>query len=134
MPDFSVDHTVGFTVADWTDPPAWLPTRLNPLAGLPHRRYTLSGAAVATVELRCVVGGVTGPADAALGGRLFTWAWAERLCPPPYPAPPPLTTVAGSSSILKLTGHPFLGRPGHYLLRCLRPQGGGILLPFEVTP
>ena len=115
MPDFEVLVT-GAAVEPWSDPAgSALPSRLNPREGRSMRR--LVGTVGTAITLTAVVGGVTGPADATLGGRLFVCASAEA----PHPWTVSFTILtAGWSSVQSFT--PSLA--GHYLVYMRRPEGG----------
>jgi hypothetical protein len=117
MADFGIAFA-GAPLAPWLDPPTGdLPSRINPTPTRPHlRRRATVGA---EVELAAVVAGVTGPLDAALGGRLFLGWWIEH----PTVGPPAVAVPAGQSSVRRFT--PELA--GHYTY-CLRRFGGGGLI------
>jgi len=129
MPDFDAHFASGVTLAAWVDPPkpegagtgaGGAPPRTNPVAGHPPSYYRASLGA--TVE--AIVGGVAGPLDAALGGRLFTTHFAELpIWPPPLIASP-----AGQTS--RATFTPYL--IGHHLVVLRRDGGGAIALHFDV--
>jgi hypothetical protein len=130
MSDFSARITAGVASAIWTDPATGsAPTRLNPIASLPHRRAVVDEGAYGALTVKATVGGVEGPADAALGGRLFTWSWVEFPAAVP---PPPFVPTAGSSSILTFAAA-FVGLVGHWVLCCARDGGGAQLIPFDVS-
>jgi hypothetical protein len=125
MADFTVVPTSGLTVADWLDPPSssGQPSRLNASANHPNKRYV---AAVGTpVVLKAVVGGVVGPADAALGGRLFVGYVIEA---PGMPTPG-LASPAGFSSVLTI----IPAQAGHYTVRVRRPNGGNEHIHFDAA-
>lgn len=127
MPDFTariVASTVAFV--DDVSPP-----RLNPAVGHPHRFIQVPIAA-ASLQARATVAGVEAPADAALGGRLFTWWWVQT---PGYPtARPPIQHLAGKTSEIDLVGWPNGDAlaAGLWVLGVSRPDGGGVLLTFNV--
>lgn len=131
MSDFSARITAGSTLVVWTDPTVaqststgvgGYPSRLNPIAAYPHkcRRVELG----ATVTAKATVGGVEGPVDAALGGRLFTAYWAEV---PLWPGPA-ISLAGGQSSVATFTPPGI----GHYLFVFRRDGGGALALPFKV--
>lgn len=128
MADFDLVHVPAAKIAwqIWTD--TNVPSRLNPVTGLPHRYLTVQDTV--TIEFNTIVGGVQAPADAALGGRLFTWAWVDFFNRG-LASPPPIVSPVGfgfsSKATVDLTGHPR----GHYVIQALRPTGGSILFPFE---
>ncbi len=127
MADFTLKLTHGANWVDWLDPtgPNGEPSRLNPHVGAPHR--ILVGTVGALVIVKAVVGGVDGPADGALGGRLFT-AWFVQM-----PVPPgALDGIAGFSSVQTFTP----AFPGHYVVGFYRPAGGivHLLVDVKVAP
>ena len=112
----------GTTVSTWLDPPTISkPTRLNAFSEHPHRR------AIATVgvevEVTATVAGVEGEVDANLGGRLFSFFFAEL----PSLLVPSITSPAGQSSVQRFT--PIAA--GHHTLKLKRPEGGAILLHVD---
>ncbi len=131
MPDFTARITAGATLTLWNDPdrpPATqspddpgAPSRLNPLPDAPHRRFR--GQVGVEIEVSATIGGVEGPLDAALGGRLFR-AWlldqAGIALGPSNPA--------GQSSVQRFT--PLAA--GAYTLGIERDQGGAIFVPVDV--
>lgn len=131
MPDFTARVFSGATLELWQDParPAGTqggsdpgaPSRVNPLPDAPHRRYVATLGA--PVVVRATVGGVEGPLDSALGGRLFTAWWVEQA----GPAIGPVGTASKSS---EQTFTPQA--EGHYTLGLERDQGGAIFLPVDV--
>lgn len=123
MPDFSVQVSIGAGVAAWSD--THLPPRTNPLPGKPHL-YLRVPLSTPIVRVSCTVGGVFEPMDAALGGRLFLWWWAET----PFP-PVPIATLAGQSSVVQF-GAILGAQPGHHLLVAWRPSGGSVGIPIIV--
>ena len=130
MSDFSARITAGANIATWTDPATGLaPSRLNPLPGRPHT-YWLVDELIDPLTIEATVGGVEGPADAALGGRLFKWSWVEH----PTAGRPTITPTVGSSSIVSFTGGLFTGLTGHYTILCWRDGGGAQAITFEVRP
>lgn len=123
MPDFSV-QLLGTSVAVWDDPAtADAPSRLNPEPA--HLQTYARAALPRRLTLSAVVGGVVGPLDAALGGRLFQVAWAEWS----GPFPPHIVQTAGRSSVATID----LGERhvGHFVLVFRRPGGGAIAVPFD---
>jgi len=82
--------------------------------------------ALATVVLRAVVGGVVGPLDGALGGELFAAsrvAWSGSF-------PFAFAQTSGQSSEVTLRFAHNMG--GHQELVLRRPNGGAIVVSFEV--
>lgn len=127
MQDFTIAPTAGLTLQQWQDPerpPTTLgpgaPSRLNPIDGYPHTKYV--GVVGTQIELTASVGGVAGPLDAALGGRLFTPWFVERPCVHGFASP------AGQSSVVRFT--PWVA--GHYCIGVGRTNGGHVLLHFDV--
>lgn len=140
--DFTVAFTAGVTNTTWLDPllppnpefgepghnPALpvgpgTPSRLNAHVGFPHRRYV--GAVGAQIEITATVGGVAGPLDAALGGRLFTLVWAVEH---PQPGPVGFTHPAGQSSVQHFTPT----TAGHYTIGIERAGGGKVFMHLDV--
>lgn len=80
-------------------------------------------------QLRVTLGGVDGPMDAALAGKLFLWSWVDK---PSLAYPIPTLPIAGQSSVLDFASGIFVGRPGHYALLCWREGSGGVVVPWEV--
>lgn len=136
MADFEVELLAGDFVAavastTWTDPAvAEDPTRLNPLGHVQHRhtRVDVAFGSTVTVQLQAIVGGVHAPADAALGGRLFTWSmgiWA-----PGAPIPMIVSPYGGKTSVARTSIS--WSHPGHYVIVAARPSGGHVGYPFDV--
>lgn len=125
MPDFTARITSGSTNEIWVDPEtASAPSRLNVF---PHRqaRYVRVQQSDIIV-VKATVGGVEGPLDTALGGRLFSSWWAEWS----GDAPPALTHTPSSSSILTVSfGADHLG---HFLLMLVREDGGKVGIHLNV--
>jgi hypothetical protein len=127
---------VGGEQTPWIDAPSAspeAPSRLNPdPAYLPSYRVIelvdINGA-FSTVLIKAVVGGVVAPMDAALDGRLFSWAWAEWS----GDAPPPVVLGASQSSLATITLYRSANHYGHFLFRFRRAQGGVVLVPFDVV-
>jgi hypothetical protein len=139
MPDFSVDVSP-VTVESWGDPPyvhsglfayhhaytfasvpepertekaraaATMPSRINPLPGLAPLRARVP--VNTQVTLTCTVGGVAGPMDAALGGRLFTGFCLEHSSA----ARPPMTHPVNQTSVQRFTPT----EKGHYTVEVVR--------------
>jgi hypothetical protein len=123
MSDFSARLTSGVTPVTWLDPATvTAPSRINPRAGIPHIYLEQSSP---TIIAKATVAGVEGPADTALGGRLFKWSWAEL---PSGWAPPALVSSAGHSAEVSITPNPAFY--GHCVLLCWRKGGGAQLLQF----
>lgn len=123
MPDFDFQVISGTTTEGWDDP------RLNHrgLAQHLYRRVVPPVApALAQVVIHCVVGGVVAPLDAALGGRLFfasRVSWSGSF-------PFAIVQTPGQSSVITLKfAHHMLG---HQELSIRRPEGGAIVLAFDV--
>jgi hypothetical protein len=121
--DFTVRVTSGVIVSDWLDPATSArPSRLNARAGRPMKRYVATVGV--PVVLQAVVGGVVGPADAALGGRLFVAAVTEAPNAPAAKLESPL----GYSSRVTFTAD----RVGHHTVRIRRPDGGNEHIQLDV--
>lgn len=125
MPDFTARIFSGATNVVWSDPAtASAPSRLNTY---PHRQPKYAKVAQGgTVVIKATVGGVEGPADAALGGRLFTSWWPEWS----GPYPPAIVHTAGSSSIVTVTF--ASAHLGHFLLLLVRDDGGKVGIHLDV--
>jgi hypothetical protein len=76
------------------------------------------------VEITASVGGVAGPADSALGGRLF-YAWEVES---PQAGPVVITWTAGTTSVQRFT--PLA--EGHYAIGIARDAGGAVILHLDV--
>lgn len=122
MANFSALITTGATVKQWVDSPGALPSRLNPASGLPHMYYSCAPSTNLIIMCTDTDGNNAGPADATLGGNLFTSAYIEA----PSLAIPPIVPTFGFSSIMQT--RPIT--PGHYLFGIYRPAGGSFLLHF----
>jgi hypothetical protein len=123
MPDFLARFAAGTTLETWSDPPLGdRASRINPFNQRPHRyRRALLGE---EVEVEAAVAGVSGPLDAALGGRLFFGWFAEHAST----SPPAVTSPPGQSSVRRFTP----GQTGHYTYVLRRTGGGGIILHLDV--
>jgi hypothetical protein len=121
MADFLAAFTSGVSLQEWSDPALGsLPSRTNPRSGFPHRRRVASVGA--TVVVTANVDGVTGPADSALDGRLFTAAFID------HPGTlPTLTGGNGKSSVQTFRADVA----GHYSLIVRREGGGGVILHLD---
>jgi hypothetical protein len=124
MPDFGASFTGGTTLERWADPALdQRPSRINPDPLHPHR-YRRSEVGE-EIEVTASVGGVAGPLDAALGGRLFLGWFAE--CPTGNG--PAVTIPPGQSSVRRFT----VAAGGHYTYVLRRQGGGGIILHVDVV-
>lgn len=123
MPNFTARFSTGATQSTWADPSTVdAPPRVQ-ATEWPLRRWTAAvGAPVAAVAK---VGATEGPLDAALGGNLFSWWFAEW----PGLAPPSLVFTAGQTSLVSFTPP----RAGHYTLVGRRAQGGAVVLHIDAT-
>ena len=123
MPNFDVKLISGATATPWNE------TRINPRGAAAHLYWRVQVPTVgnlASVVLRCVVGGVTGPLDGALGGELFSVsriAWSGDF-------PFAIGQTAGKSS--EVTLRFAYNMVGHQELAIRRPSGGAIVLSVEV--
>lgn len=125
MPDFRAAFTSGVASVPWTDPPSddgSKPSRLNPRVQRPHRRRR--GTVDTPIQVTATVGGVAGPLDAALSGRLF-FGWLAEF---PGGSRPGLLHTAGHSSVVHFT--PRVA--GHYTLVLRRTGSGGVILHVDV--
>lgn len=122
MADFDVVVFSGAALRRWTDPAsnAGQPSRVRSYPGRPPLYYL--GKNRSLVVLKAVVGGVTAPADGALGGRLFEPFLTEGFGPPFFSA------TAGFTSIV--TWEPT--SPGHHVVGIRRPSGGAMLVHFDI--
>lgn len=124
MPNFAATFSDGATLARWTDPPSEeQPSRINPAANHPFLRRRADAGEL--VEVSAVVGGVTGPLDAALGGELFVGWFAEY----PSASPPTVAVVAGQTSVRRFTPTAV----GHYTYVLRRVRGGCVILHLDVV-
>lgn len=116
MPDFSARLTSGVVLTPWDDHAGAGASRINPFAARPSK-YQKATVGV-QVEMRATIGGVEGPADAALPDptKLFSSDFGEA------PLPTVVTGVGGSSSIQRFT--PLVA--GHYLWVMRHAAGGAI--------
>jgi hypothetical protein len=126
MPDFELKLSSNVDLVDWVDgASAARPSRLNAKEGHPAKR--LSVPVGETVTLTAVVGGVEGPLDATLGGRLFSGDTHE------FPSSAPgWSSPTGQSSVQSFVP----AAAGNYVVQ-LRHQGGGAILihiDAEVAP
>lgn len=120
MADFDADFSAGTTIEVWTDPASGgVPTRLNAFTEHPHRRHVCEVGTQLTVT--AVVGGVSAPLDAALGGRLFRLYHVER--PDGTVVAPAISNPAGQSSVQRVTPD----RAGHWTFRMKRYDAGGAI-------
>ena len=119
------------TYPTWIDPALGAdPSRIAPRGHVLHRhaRIGVDAGDVLSVEFNAVVGGVQAPADAALGGRLFSWVFSL------WPVGAPIPEIA-SPVDTKTSRARFICRgayPGHYVMRAKRPSGGSVSFPFDV--
>lgn len=141
MPDFdiAIEPVNSFsllTIEPWTDPASTNPaaaTRINPNPQHIHKylRLSMVGYAMGIVAY-AYLPGATAPIDAALGGRLFGWDWAEWS----GDYPPMITPTVGQSSMITITIQPNV-HIGHFLLRCRRKNAAGtaythVAIPLDV--
>jgi len=125
MPDFQL-KPIGSEVVDWDDPATTdTPSRLNPVVRHPHKYHRIFRNFPLTIK--AIVDGIEGPADGALGGRLFAWSWVVTR---ESGYAPPIPTSAGFSSTVVFPAFHFL--TGHYELLCSRPDGGAVGVTFEI--
>ncbi len=126
MADFDVIIDAGAGSAVWIDPAnLGKPSRLNPIAGLPHRNSTVPNGGALT--LHALVGGAL-LADGALGGRLFLWSWVDLPGAPPTIVP----TAGTTAEVIFPAG--ALSVKGHYTILAMREDGGNVGISWEVLP
>lgn len=95
---------------------------LNSTPGNEPLFHLCTGSKYARLQIAAHVGGLVLP-DSELGGRLFSWASVE------FPGVRPnILRDTGWSSVADFR----VFKTGHYTVRCLRPQGGGHILHFDV--
>jgi hypothetical protein len=129
MPGFEVSVT-GVTLVEWADParPAGTvdaedpgaPSRVNSKVGTQQRMRL--GTVGTPIELTATLGGVAGPLDSALGGKLFLAWFAEQA------GTVGLVSPAGQSSVQSFTPP----TPGHYTVGMFREDSGAVLVHLDV--
>jgi hypothetical protein len=122
MADFGLIFDTGVNFALWVDPPfvsgeVELPSRLNPQSDHPHTRAV--GSVGVPVQVAAIVDGVEAPADADLGGELFTAAPVEW----PGVLLPSFSGLPGYSSIQAFTPRTV----GHYTFIVRRAGAHGAI-------
>lgn len=122
MADFDYVVKRGVELRKWVDPPGpnGEPSRVRPHLGQ-EQLYRL-GKVGTLIVIEAVVALVQAPPDSSLGGRLFAAYQAEGI------APQMLVSSPGLSSSIAWTP----SYPGHYVVGIRRPQGGALLLPFDI--
>jgi hypothetical protein len=122
MADFDLRVSAGVEVRRWVDPvgPDGQPSRIRPHLG--HDQLYFLGRVAQPIRFLMTVAGVEMPPDSALGGRLFTAYLPEGFGPPIF------TFTAGLTSSIIWTP----ANPGHHVVGVRRPQGGAILVPFDI--
>lgn len=114
------------------------PPKSNPVDGIPPRYKWVENLNPGPIRFEAVVEGVTGPAEATLGGRGFAWSWVYW---PGFPTawsggvlPVLDSPISGDSSVLDVLNFPdsVLATFGIWALCCRRASGGSILVPFRV--
>jgi len=127
MPNFTARVVTG-AQAPWIDEAInTAPSRQNndPEHLASYRLIDVTSGDV-TVEVRATVAGVEAPLDGALGGDLFVAAWKEWS----GLYPPAIVHASGQTSVTTfVVGEEHLG---HFCLAIRRPNGGAVLLPFDV--
>lgn len=107
--------------AAWTDPAfGGEPSRTNPTVGRPHRHWTGN---TGWLQVCAVVGGVVGPDDSVLGGRLFQ----ARVLEYPTHAEPGILVDAGWSAVVDVN----CSMPGHYTIQLTREGGGSVIVHYD---
>lgn len=135
MADFDVELVNGdgdaIPSSIWTDPAIIEdPTRISPRGHVQHRysRVVIASGFTGELFFQTIVGGVRAPADAALGGRLFSWAFG--IWPAGAPIPMIVSPYSGKTSRAAVT---FYGtHPGHFVIVAGRPDGGHIGYPIDI--
>jgi hypothetical protein len=110
--------------ADWNDPANVALDRASRLNPHPAAQHKYLFGSKGRVQVVAVVGGVEGPPDSALGGRLFTAYFAERPG-----ADPIIYQHTARSSVLEFDAQ----TAGHYVLGVVRPDGGTVLLHYDCS-
>ncbi len=125
VPRASIENVV------WTDATAD-PTldqydRLRPQTGFPHRylKVVLPDETNHRIQVAATVDGIVQP-DSNLGGDLFTYDWTE------FPGPPFIVPLLDPEPGWSAIADFDLSQEGHYTLTVSRPNGGGIILHFDV--
>jgi hypothetical protein len=123
MADFDLKVALGTTLQKWVDPPGpnGEPSRLQPHPGREQLYYL--GHVASLIIIHAVVNLVEAPDDSALGGRLFYAFQAEGV------VPQILTSPLGMSA--RVSWLPSY--PGHYVIGVRRPDGGAVLVPFDIA-
>jgi hypothetical protein len=121
LADFDVRVISGVTVERWTDPASSTgkPSRVRSHPGRPQLYW--KGKVWQVVTLQAVIGGFVA-ADGSLGGRLFTPYLAEGFGPGYFEA------TADFSSTVRWTPT----SPGHHVVGIRRPNGGAMLVHFDI--
>lgn len=128
MADFDTVFGAAFIATPWVDqasasPPA--PSRLN--SDPSHSPLYMRVTVPQTFLVQAVIGGVVGPDDSTLGGRLFEAHWVEWSGnSPPIYVQPSLSGFSSRVQIQLLAEH-----VGHFCFCMMRPDGGAILIHFD---
>ncbi len=122
MPNFEARVTAGVTLQAWEDPvgAGSEPSRVNPMAGYPMKRYVGTVGTEISVDLYI---GAAPVADAGLGGDLFA-PWTVEA---PHPYPVAFSNPSGWTAKQRFT--PTVA--GHYCLGFRRPSGGAYLVHVD---
>lgn len=124
MANFTARFTDGATIAQWDDPAfGGVPTRQNAFEEHPHLRFVAAVGVEVEVSATIIATGIEGPADAALGGRLFTLSFAEL----PGISPPSISQTPAVSSVQRFTPP----AAGHYTLKMKRLERGAVYLHID---
>jgi hypothetical protein len=131
--DFAVEDRAAVSIVHWSDTTgdtaAGQINRLRPVIGANHffKRVTVpnSGVPALRVQLAAAVDGLVLP-DSLLGGDLFVLDWAEVPGSPPML--PAVSQDAGWSAVFDCE----LSVAGHYTAVIRRPNGGSVILHFDV--
>lgn len=120
MADYTLRVTLGATKRPWTDPAsATKPSRITMIEGISpvYHRITVG----ALVQIAATPnGGTEGALDGTLGGRLFSWWFAES----PMGGAPIFAVPPGNSSVMMFTP----ANVGSYLAVAARANGGRVAL------
>jgi hypothetical protein len=129
MPNFTARFTGGGNQIPWIDEASNdAPSRQNddPEHLASYRRIYALGVGFVTVEIRCTVNGVEGPADGTLGGDLFVAVWKEWS----GTSPPPIIQIPGFTSVI--TFDVEQQHVGHFCMVIRRPSGGAVFMHCDV--
>ncbi len=119
----SSEPRVVASAATWNDPAfGGQPPRINPTLDHPHMHWV---GTTGWLQLSAMVGGVDGPLDTALGGRLFSWRPLEW----PGATEPWLFQDSGCSSVADVNCNVV----GHYAIQARRSGGGAVIVHYDAV-